>query len=466
MIRNSVGMDIATVSVDDVGQGWSIRSNSRGHLRNHLLVLEVQINTQSLELIGIDLFKALAGDSQPVVWRQRLWGDGRRVIGFAPNRNIPTMQMQSRSNSLGIQMLNTAYDSNLIGSYSEPTDDGLVYLKDEHAVCIDSVTGQVRWRRGDLTPGGSVFASDGKAWVIGKDELTISEFSLLDGRELLGREVEPFGMVFGFDQGVAVGVSSTGDQHVLVGTDLASGEAAWRIEVPQSARAELLDDDGLALLEPDGTFRVIDMATGEALLSTAIGAQQDVASIQWLEDAFGYLLLVNRNSMALRQNSRLMEDVTLMAVMQQPLVDGEIYAFDFSGRPTWPGPVEVEQYSVLGQDLGQIPVIVLARNYQTREQGVATMYMDIVLVDRRDGRLLWDETAITGSIRNTTWNITFDPETGATTVAGAKRFTIRPSEEPLPPAPAALTGSRASGAQRRPPSARRIFNGIGRALVQ
>lgn len=465
LIRDQTGVALATVNVNE--GGWSISQVSRAHLINHLLVIDLQFSTQGHELIGIDLFKAINGDAQPIIWRHRLFGDSTRPIGIGGVRSQSMLRIESRAVALGFVVTRSVYDSHRVGAYSDPTLEGLVFLKEQLAHCIDPMTGNVLWRRHGLKEGGSVYSSSDRVWILGEDESTVSELSMVDGSDMLGRELEPFGIIFGFDQGVAVGVDSSGNGFKLIGRDLGTGDEAWSLELTQEARGQLLNGDRLALLENDGRFRVVSLRNGESLFEATIPVGITATSIQWVEDSFGSLLVINQNQVTSRQNSRQMNDVSLMGVLASPLVDGVVYAFDREGRAMWPSKVVVEQYSVMTQELNRSPVLVLSRYYSLKEQGgQPANYMDLVLIDRRSGRLIWDETAISLAGRIPSWNVDFDPTTGVTQVSGPRRYVVAPSEEPMPPGPAALTGMSASGATQRPASVRRIFDGIGRALLE
>lgn len=440
VIRDSSGSVLATINVREAS--WSLSSTPRAHLHNHLLIVDLQFSSLAYEVVGIDLFKVMRGDSQPIVWRQQVFGEARPTNNIGvPRTNQNSIRPELRVTPLGIAVTQWTNDGRPVGPHSDPTAKGFVYLKGAVAHCVDPMTGEVLWRRHGLAPAGAVQTDGERVWLVGVDESTVSELSLLDGSDRLGRELERPSMIVGYDSGVALAVDTSTQNYKIEGLDLATGDRVWSLEVSDQARAQLLSFDRLAILDAGGHFQIVSTRNGGRLLETQVVGAPSAAAIQVLEDAFGYLLVIKQNQVSSRQNSRQMEDVSLIGVSSSPLIDGVVYAFDANGKSMWPNPVVVDQYSVLTQELGNAPVLALSRYY--RLGGGATPpgnFMDLVIVDRRSGRLLWDESKITLTNRVPIWRIDFDAATSVTEIIGPRRYVISASNEPAPPSPAARTG--------------------------
>ncbi len=455
-VADADGSQRGSVSVAD-GAGWALRSNSRVQLLDHLVIVDVSFGGFAHELVAIDLFRLSAGDPQPFAWRHRLWGDAMRQAPFS--RTTQQARFETRSNALGITSSRLVYENRQVAAYSEATREGIVVLRDETATCLDPHTGEVRWKRSGMPPGGKVVAEGDRCWIIAEDGKTVSSLSLADGSELPGREIAANGTPV-FELGSKqVSLVATADSFRLSAIDLGTGENAWNLEMPSGARAATLSGTRLALLEPEGRFRIVDLDDGTTLFESTVSFPGPLGAIQVFEDEYGLLLVAARNTASGRLGSRMHQNVDLMQV-QSPLIDGSLFAFAPDGSALWPGPVAIGQYSLMGSEIGKGPILVFSRAMQLQIDGNPTPVMDLAVVDRRDGRLLWEESGImTKNLQN--WTVTRNRETGKIEITGGKRLELTPTDEPLPPAPAARIGADASGVTGVTVPIRRIRDGIG-----
>lgn len=453
------GRLLTTINVAD-GGGWMIRNTTNYRLRDHLLIFDVTFAQYAHEVVAVDLFKALTGEAQSVVWRQRLWGEAQRAIAFS--RQVPQWRTTAESTPLGLTIVRHQFEQRTVGAYSSPTESGLLYLRGDSLVCVDSYTGEVRWRRSGMPLGGLCYASDQTGWVVGPDEVSVSAISMLDGADLPGHDRGKTDKLLWADGEVLVGLDVPGDRFRLVGWDLGDAAERWRLELPATTRAVRLDGQRLALFEPEGLFRILRCRDGQIEYEARVAAEPQFASIQVFEDAEGYLLVVNRNTATGRQRSRQLADVDLTAVGNSPLVDGVIHALGRDGRSIWPGPVMVDQYSLISSEVGKGPVLILTRAFLSKRDGQPVNLMDMVMIDRRDGRLLREETAIPSKVMQ--WTSTVDSATGAVLISGPREYVVKASDEPMPPAPAARTGYFGSGGTKPREIQRWIFDGVTRRV--
>ena len=461
-IGDGQGNRLATINVAD-GGAWQFRNTSRYSLMNHLLVCEVAFSNLAIELIGIDLFKAVSGSADAIVWRQRLFGDvdTQSRYAFARN-NKPQFRTTTTNTSLGLTITQNLYNNKLVGSHTAPHSRGLVYQRGNRMICVDPIQGTVLWRKAGVGMGSRVVSDGEQVHVLSPDQDKVTSCSLLDGEERATKEVEKLGQVFAVQGTVLVDWKPDDQKFMLKAFDAGTGELAWELEYPYAARGYLLDQDRLAMLDPAGAFRVHELQTGKTLFEAEIAPESKLQSIQVYEDSYGKLLVVNRNALTTKQKSRQNPKIDYSAVpYTNPLIDGHVYAFDNDGNSIWPNAAEIDQYSLLSAEVGKAPVLLFSRYYSTPDNNRGNK-SDLVLIDRRDGRLIADDRGI--DTLTPFWMLNAHANDQQAVIVGPREYTLTFTDHEVPPSPAAQTGYPVGQDAQGQSTMTRVFNGLGKAF--
>ncbi|MEC7447448.1 MAG: PQQ-binding-like beta-propeller repeat protein [Planctomycetota bacterium] len=461
-IDDENGKRVATINVAD-GGAWQFRNTSRYSLLNHLMICEVTFSNLAIELIGIDLFKAMNGAADAIVWRQRLFGDVDTQSRFAFARNNkPQFRTTTTNTSLGLTITQNLYNNKLVGSHSGPHRTGLVLHRGSRLICIDPIQGTVLWRK-DHSDVGSQVVSDGEAvHVLSSDQSSMVSCRLLDGAALSEQEVAKLGQIFAINGPTLVGWKPDDQKFLLKAWDAASAEIAWEADFPYSSRGYLLDHRRLAILDAGGDFRILDLKTGSTTFQSKVESEDKLQSIQVYEDDLGKILVVNRNALTTKQKSRQNPKIDYSAVpYTNPLIDGLVYAFDNDGKALWPNPAQIDQFSLLASEVGKAPVLIFSRYYSLREENGGNK-SDLVMIDRRDGRLIADDRGI--DTLTPFWMLNAHAKDQQAVIVGPREYTLTFTDLARPPSPAAQTGYPINGGNAGGASTLRVFRGIGKAF--
>jgi hypothetical protein len=163
-------------------------------------------------------------------------------------------------------------------------------------------------------------------------------------------------------------------------------------EFAGEARAAIIGDGRLAVLEPDGLFTLIDVAAGAAVWRTRleeVSARIDELHVMPWRDR--YLVFAASADVAALDDAALapMQGLLPASGATGPL-SGAIWAVGRAdGRPLWPAPATVRQYCLLGAQPADLPVLVLTR--QTRPGDGGRPELVVLCLDKRTGHAVLEE---------------------------------------------------------------------------
>jgi hypothetical protein len=103
-----------------------------------------------------------------------------------------------------------------------------------------------------------------------------------------------------------------------------------------------------------------------------------------------YLVLAHEMRRSSRRNNQPLSP--LPGALYQAVQHGQLFALDEQGKPQWPAGVPIEGQHLLLNQPARLPVIVLASlKHQQRPNGQRWPKMWIQVVDRRNGRIVYDK---------------------------------------------------------------------------
>jgi hypothetical protein len=127
----------------------------------------------------------------------------------------------------------------------------------------------------------------------------------------------------------------------------------------------------------------------------------------------------------------------------------------------WPNPAQIDQFSLLASEVGKAPVLIFSRYYSLREENGGNK-SDLVMIDRRDGRLIADDRGI--DTLTPFWMLNAHAKDQQAVIVGPREYTLTFTDLARPPSPAAQTGYPINGGNAGGASTLRVFRGIGKAF--
>ena len=333
------------------------------------------------------------------------------------------------------------------------------------AALLDPATGRVLWERQGLPAIAEWIVDDETACGCTADGLSSPVLSMCDGRLLHVVDLPGRRQRFASHGRFVVAVVPCDDGPLATRVRIDRIDPLRRESQPLGefageARATMIGDGRLAVLEPDGTLTVIDVAAGTAAWRTRLdGATVRIDELHVTAWRDRYLVFAATADVAM------LDEVATIGPLAGGLAAGEataplsggIWAVGRDdGRPLWQAPATVRQHCLLLAQPADLPVLVLTR--QTRADDGGRPELAVLVLDKRTGHAVLDEhratlqqhlfvgCEVSGVPREHTISIR---GAGGTTPAVTLAFT----GEPLPPQPPFQ-------AEGRPPAAGRGLDSL------
>jgi len=262
---------------------------------------------------------------------------------------------------------------------------------------LEPTTGRMLWERQGLPGIVEWIADDDSACGCTVDGLSSPVLSMCDGRllhvvDLPGRRQRLashgrflVAVVPGDDTPLAARVR-------LDRIDPLRQESRPLGEFAGEARATMVGDGRLAVLEPDGLLTLIDVAAGDPVWRTRLeGAAARIDELHVMPWRDRYLVFAASADVAALDDAALapLQGLLPASGATGPL-SGAIWAVGRAdGRPLWPAPATVRQYCLLGAQPADLPVLVLTR--QTRPGDGGRPELAVLCLDKRTGHAVLDE---------------------------------------------------------------------------
>lgn len=263
---------------------------------------------------------------------------------------------------------------------------------------LDPATGRVLWERQGLRGIVEWIADDDTACGCTVDGLSSPVLSMCDGRllhvvDLPGRRQRLA------SHGRFVVAVEPGDDGPLAARvridriDPLLRDARSLGEFAGEARATMIGDGRLAVLEPHGTLTVIDIAAGTAVWRTRlVGGGSRVDELHVVPWRDRYLVFAAATDLAALDESATISPLQgmLMASDSTAPLSGAIWAVGRDdGRPLWQAPATVRQHCLLLSQPPDLPVLVLTR--QTRPGDGGLPQLVVLCLDKRTGHAVLEE---------------------------------------------------------------------------
>jgi hypothetical protein len=165
-------------------------------------------------------------------------------------------------------------------------------------------------------------------------------------------------------------------------SDRCSGKAMYEHEVPIASRVSVMEPNAIAVYEPAGEFRLIDVRTGEITIDEQLQPLADVQSISTMRS--GDKLFVMLSNQPNQQFKPLVQQTDF------PMINGLVYAFSRStGKQLWPAPAVVRNRGIVLSQPQDIPLLVLRIEVVRDAAAGGGSQLRLLCIDQNTGQTVY-----------------------------------------------------------------------------
>ncbi|TVS18003.1 MAG: hypothetical protein EA424_11765 [Planctomycetaceae bacterium] len=427
IVRDGLGNTIQTVNLGARRLNTADFSLIHARLHGHLLMVSV-----GMEVLAIDLMQAARNASAAIKWRRELIRPAHGTAIYHTQVNVHTLRHPWGDT----RRVFADREKNLIGVTGPLTYRGLFLMNLRELVCADPVTGDTIWSRTNLPMGSDVFGDDELIFVVPPSSQTAYVFGALDGQELGTREVDELDYRWATSgrNVLAWSQASATEPLTLRLYDVWTGEEHWREEVPAESRATLIEEDEVALLQPDGRLVIRSLGGDAVLVETQVQPEQGLLSLYVIRSQQQYLVVTNRTA-RVEPNTPAASIRSIVSGTATPLVSGHAYAFDRgTGQSVWEEPFPVDRFGFPEDQPSESPVLLLLRHYRPDSTRGTQQHTAMLALARHDGRQVMDKGDIPA--QTYTYDVTADRLQQSVTIGlPSRNITMKMTDNPVPEPP-------------------------------
>ena len=421
MIQDPLGKTLQRISMADGKRFYSTNfSVMHAKIEGHLILLTI-----GYDLLAIDMLRGSSDPNEAILWREHL------VRSNTNSRSTTPLRTRSSMNPWGgRQYVAIDHAGNQIGITGAINAQGVYYQKMNQLICADPITGKPIWIRDDVTPGSAIYSDDQHVLVVSSRNEPSELYNATDGTLLKTRPRKPGETLWRSFGTKALVYRTTGNSIGLSYRDLLSDEDLWKQEFPVGTRGVLLENSELAVFQLDGTFKILDIISGQEKINAQCEAEPQLLEIQVIASQDRYLLVTNRSANT--------SGVTIPSMgVQSKMITGNIYSFDRkTGKSIWSTPATVSRWALpLNQPIDS-PVLVFVRELHQKSAvrtNRSAVNSEFFCLDKRDGRLLMAPKKVPGYIRS--FAVVAEPtQQQVTVMVNGKLHLFQFTDERLPPA--------------------------------
>lgn len=383
VVRDGRGAPLVNISLGARRLSTSNYNLTHARVYGHLLVISM-----GMEILAIDMFQAIRNPSEAILWRRSLM----HATPGVTNQRV-SIQVQPLNHPWGgVRQVFADSQKRLYGASGLVEADGVYYMNVRELVCADPTTGDTIWSRENLSQGSDVFGDGESVFVVAPSSDEARVFSALDGKDLGTRKVHALENrwttcgrnVLAWEQD-----SSNGITLRLMLYDAWTGDEIWQEKLPLTTKATLIEQDEVAFMQADGRFVVRSLRDDQIRMEAALKPEENLLSIHALRSTDQYIVATNR-PVTVAANTTASSIRSISSGTTTPMVTGNLYAFNrATGKPSWEGPVAVEQFGFPIDQPSESPVLMFLRHIRPAKSSGTTRYLTSILcVDRRNGKTL------------------------------------------------------------------------------
>ncbi len=385
LARDSVGQRLWELQLDSPTVGLP-RTVSRAVALGHLLIAQT-----GDEVVAIDVLHA---ELPTILWR--------RALADGPLGRGGQQALAPFANPWGFEAVYAAQLAGLTGAPQGrlgPVSSRYVcFENDETLTAVHPLTGRTLWSRRGAAGGGLLFGDDEVLVLLGAGgdkagDKAIDKAIVLraaDGETIGQKTLVPAANVLGTVGSRLVAWESRDGKQSLRVLDAQGKEPRPLGEFAAGSKAAMIDDQAVAVLQPDGELAVLRVADGQAeLRRKGLKLPNKLDRIHVVRSDDTYFVAISRPDdererpwgSPFRSTFQLPSDDS-----SRPPVNGTVYALSRTGEDLWKeGPSRIDACSWALDQPSDLPVLV----FLSDERGRGSQ-MRIKLVDKRTGRTVYD----------------------------------------------------------------------------
>jgi outer membrane protein assembly factor BamB len=273
------------------------------------------------------------------------------------------------------------------------TERGLTFMRGRALLCVDPARGEEIWKRTDCVAGSHVFGDDETIAVIAPHASEAQLYRAADGEKIRAARVPPADHRWTTHGRRILTWTDAPGKLVLRLYDPLTESDVWAFDFVIGSKGWIVEQEAVAVMQPDGRFVVIDMADGSKPVDTRVEKEDSLQGIYVLADSQRYILVTNTPAQPAQPNVHLSP---APPGYFSPMVNGRVYAFDRrTGESLWLAPVRVEQFGFPLQQSAQLPVLAFLRQIR-RTGNSAGISTSLICLDKRTGKTLLKDDKIPG----------------------------------------------------------------------
>jgi outer membrane protein assembly factor BamB len=365
-------------------QSGSVYASSRGSL----LVVSL-----GRELAAFNTLARGDGQTRGLAWRASL-GSNFDYQGMY----LDDLSRASEARPGSFRPQRMVLDGKWMGVIGPVTSQGCVFQDQRRLVCVNPISGEVLWSRGDVPPGCDLFGDDRYVFATPVGARMAKVYSAIDGRALGEARVPAWSEQLATrGRQVIRWTKNRQGEFQLAAVDPLTKQVAWSHDFALGARVDVDIDRFIAVAEPKGRATIIDAETGAVVSDhpQLFTPQPRLDQVHLAVGADSYVVTVEHP--AARNADR---GVRAFNALDSPVVDGEVIALDRrTGAPLWPRPASVLHQALVLNQPADMPIILFAGTLAVKNRNEGRDATAALILDKATGRSLYasDELPPTGA---------------------------------------------------------------------
>ncbi len=421
-VSNGLGREFFRARLDKGSQAiLNLQPSVYGVTRGNLLVLSLRRQ--------IVAFDTTAPSRQPL-WR----------VNTTSNLQFANQSSPVRTGKLhGQQVFRSQRNGNWLGLIGPITQNSFVFQDEQQLVCIDSLSGELRWSRENLPLGCDLFGDEHTLFVVPKDAQHALVFSMIDGRSLgetdhnLPAWQERLATV---DRQIVRWRRIPNSRWELSAVDALDGEVLWKHEFPKHSQVDVAQNRFVAIAEAGGSCAIVDLRTGELAVDHAATPIKLFEKVHLMVGTDSFVVALQQPTK--RDRNRPVGGFNKIDFTPRAFT-GQIQVFDRkTGRPTWERSAKVQGLPLMLSQPVDLPMIAFAGNVRSTGKQGSVNETHIMLLEKATGRMLLHEEKLPQSNNHFSVQASDTEPNVAEIRMRAKKIKITFTDGPRAPEPPAI----------------------------
>jgi len=382
LARDSVGQRFFIAPLEEGQRVQVYHPNSYyGSSRGNLLVV-----SQGRQLVAFNTLASGKKGSKQVLWRAVVSNSVNNRFGVSfndPNGKRPGPSQASRPRQ----------NNQWVGVIGPITHDSCIFQDQRRLVCVDSLTGEVRWWRTDVPPGCDLYGDEQLLFVVPRESKQALVFSTVDGRRVGESNVPGWQEQLATIGRQVICWRKRPDRRLeLSAVDALVGEVLWKREFQRGSKVDIAEGRYVGVAEPSGRCTITDALNGELLVDHRSDTGLALKKTHLLAGSDSFLLIAQQEKQGKVRPER---HIAPPNRWDYEVLDGFIHLFDrSSGQPIWSRPAEVQGESFILSQPVDLPVVAFAGIIQRRGSGGSGQGVSLLLLEKASGRLLFHDDTL------------------------------------------------------------------------